>query len=180
MKDNRLRDSDDGMRMKSHYSRGMYPFKRLTVWAKAHELTLRVYQCTDGAMARRYPALASQIRRAVSAIPANIAEGSGHASQAQFNRYLEIAITSSHEAQYHLLLAKDLEAVTATEFAHLEARLSEVQAKLVLLRKRIVQNIAEQGKRGGRMASPPSLLQPSSAVKPETKAPAPSSQPTST
>lgn len=134
----------------------MYPFKRLTVWAKAHELTLRVYQCTDGPMARRFPALSSQIRRAVSAIPANIAEGAGHASQAQFNRYLEIAIASSHEAQYHLLLAKDLEAISATDFAHLEARMSEVQAKLVLLRKRVTQNMKEKGKRGGRMASPPS------------------------
>ncbi len=134
----------------------MYPFKRLTVWAKAHELTLRVYQCTDGPMARRYPALSSQIRRAVSAIPANIAEGAGHASQAQFNRYLEIAIASSHEAQYHLLLAKDLQAISASDFAHLEARMSEVQAKLVLLRKRVAQNMKEKGKRGGRMASPPS------------------------
>lgn len=134
----------------------MYPFKRLTVWARAHELTLRIYQATDGAMARRYPALSSQIRRAVAAIPANIAEGAGHSSQAQFGRYLEIAIASSHEAQYHLLLAKDLEAISATEYAHLEARMNEVQAKLVLLRKRVAQNMREKGKRGGRTASPPS------------------------
>jgi four helix bundle protein len=134
----------------------MYPFRRLTVWAKAHELTLRVYRTTDGPMTRRYPGLSSQLRRAIASIPANIAEGAGHVSQAQFNRFLEIAIASSHEARYHLLLAKDLSAITTTEYAFLEARLSEVQAKLVALRKRVLQHVREKGRRGGRTASPPS------------------------
>jgi four helix bundle protein len=132
----------------------MYPFTRLNVWAKAHELTIRTYRLTDGPMTKRYPGLSSQLRRAISAIPANIAEGAGHASQAQFSRYLAIAIASSHEALYHPLLAKDLETIAATDYAVLEARLKEVQAKLVLLRKRIVQGEREKAKRGGRMASP--------------------------
>jgi four helix bundle protein len=132
----------------------MYPFQRLNVWEKSHELTVRVYGATDGPVGRRFPGLCSQLRRAVSAIPANIAEGAGHASQAQFSRYLAIAIASSHEAQYHFLLAKDLGAITGTEYAHLEARMKEVQAKLVLLRKRVVQADREKAKRGGRTASP--------------------------
>lgn len=140
----------------------MYPFTRLTVWEKAHELTLRTYRATDGDTWRRYPALVSQLRRAVAAIPANIAEGAGHASQAQFSRYLEIAIATSHEALYHLLLARDLGALPDKEYAHLEARLREVQAKLVLLRKRVRQRKGENERRGGRTASPPSSssLQP--------------------
>ena len=134
----------------------MYPFNRLTVWEKAHELTLRTYRVTDGVVARRFPALAAQLRRAVSAIPANIAEGAGHASQAQFGRYLAIAIASSHEAQYHLLLARDLGMLSSADYAHLEARAKEVQAKLVLLRKRVLQPGRAQERRGGRTASPPS------------------------
>jgi len=150
----------------------MYPFTRLTVWAKAHELTIRVYRLTDGPVTRRYPGLSSQLRRSIAAIPANIAEGAGHNSQAQFSRYLEIAIASSHEAMYHLLLAKDLEAITATDYAFLEARLKEVQAKLVLLRKRVLQNASEKRKRGGRTASPPSSFSLPRAVTPGTRAPA--------
>ncbi len=134
----------------------MYPFRRLNVWLKAHELTVRTYRLTDGPVQRRFPGLANQLRRAVAAIPANIAEGAGHASQAQFGRFLAIAIASSHEAQYHFLLARDLEAVSATEYAVLEARMQEVQAKLVQLRKRVLQRQAENEKRGGRTASPPS------------------------
>ena len=132
----------------------MYPFRKLSVWEKAHSLTLRVYSATDGPQTRRFPGLLAQLRRAVAAIPTNIAEGSGHASQAQFNRFLEIAVASGREADYHLLLAKDLGILTEREYAHLEARLSEVQGMLMGLRKRVLERIRQNGKRGGRMASP--------------------------
>ena len=147
----------------------MYPFTRLNVWAKAHELAIRIYRLTDGSMTRRYPGLSFQLRRSIAAIPANIAEGAGHNSQAQFNRYLEIAIASSHESMYHLLLAKDLEAITSTDYAVLEARLKEVQAKLVLLRKRVLQHVKENAKRGGRTASPLSSFSLPRPVTPGTK-----------
>ena len=132
----------------------MYPFRRLSVWEKSHELTLRVYRLTDGTMTRRYPGLASQLRRSVAAVPANIAEGAGHATDPQFNRYLEIALASAREADYHLLLAKDLEAITERDYAVLEARLSEVQGMLMGLRKRVLERVRSKGKRGGRTASP--------------------------
>jgi four helix bundle protein len=124
------------MTLRDHL-RLMYPFRRLSVWEKAHELTLRVYRATDGPAGKRFPGLASQLRRAIAAVPANIAEGAGHASDAQFNRFLEIALASAHEADYHLLLARDLEQVSAREYAQLEARLGEVQAMLIGLRKRV-------------------------------------------
>lgn len=140
----------------------MYPFKRLSVWEKAHEFTLRIYRVTDGDCARRFPALTTQLRRAVAAIPANIAEGAGHATDAQFSRYLAIAIASSHEAQYHLLLAHDLLAITPKAYAELEARSAQVHGMLVALRKRVAQRGREKGKRGGRTASPrsPFTVQP--------------------
>ncbi len=126
----------------------MYPFRRLSVWEKAHELTVRVYWATDGAVGRRFPGLASQLRRAVAAIPANIAEGAGHASDAEFKRFLEIALASAHEADYHLLLAKDLEQLSPRDYAQLEARLGQVQGMLIGLRKRVGERV-RAGKRKG-------------------------------
>ncbi len=87
----------------------------------------------------RSPGLGAQLRRSVAAIPTNIAEGTGHPSQAQFNRFLEIALASASEADYQLLLAKDLELISAREYAQLEARLSEVRAMLIGLRKRVLE-----------------------------------------
>jgi len=133
----------------------MYPFRRLTVWVKAHELTLRVYQATDGPIGRKFPGLAAQLRRAAASIPANLAEGTGHSTDPQFNRFIEIAQASAREADYHLLLARDLEAIPSRDYATLEARLSEVRGMLFSLRKRVQERMRQNGKKSDRPGTPP-------------------------
>ena len=132
----------------------MASFRNLAVWEKAHALTLLVYRVTECRSLRRHPELASQLTRAIAAIPANIAEGAAHRSDAQFNRFLDMAYASSQEADYHLLLAKDLEAILLTDYAQLEARLAEVRQMLSGLRRHVQSRIRDKGKRGGRTASP--------------------------
>jgi four helix bundle protein len=119
----------------------MLAFKRLAVWEKAHELALRVHRATESGVMHRSPGLSSQLRRSIIAIPTNIAEGTGHPSQAQFNRFLEIALASASEADYQLLLARDLELLSSREYAQLEARLSEVRAMLLGLRRRVLERV---------------------------------------
>ena len=121
----------------------MHPFRRLAVWEKAHELVLLAYPVTEGPLQRRFPSLANQLRRALAAIPANIAEGSGHSSQAQFNRYLSIALASAREAEYHLLLAKDLGALDLKQYAGLEARLGAVTGMLFRLRSTVTRGMQD-------------------------------------
>ncbi|MEX2182750.1 MAG: four helix bundle protein [Gemmatimonadaceae bacterium] len=125
----------------------MYPFRRLAVWEKAHALTLRCFQVTESVTGRRFPGLVAQFRRAVASIPANIAEGAGHSTDPQFNRFLEIAIASSLEADYHLLLARDLGVISGKDYAQLEARLSEVRQMLTGLRKRVLERMRLAGTR---------------------------------
>jgi four helix bundle protein len=86
----------------------MKDFHELTVWRKSHELTLLVYQITANYPKEELFGLTSQTRRACSSIPANIAEGSGRSGDAEFARFLQIAMGSASELEYHLLLAKDL------------------------------------------------------------------------
>jgi four helix bundle protein len=119
----------------------MYPFRRLGVWHKAHELALRCYQATSEAHWRRDFALVSQIRRAAFAIPANIAEGAGRDSPVQFARSLEIAIGSARELDYLLLLAKDLNLLNLQSHATLEARAQEVAKMTVAFRKTVRRKI---------------------------------------
>jgi len=125
----------------------MHPFRRLAVWEKAHALAVRVHRVTEGKVMHASPGLSAQLRRAVTAIPTNIAEGAGHPSQAQFNRFLEIALASSSEAEYQLLLAHDLDLISAREFAQLEARVSEVRAMLLGLRKKVLERAERSPKR---------------------------------
>jgi four helix bundle protein len=132
----------------------MASFRKLAVWEKAHALTLLTYRLAEERLVRRYPELASQLTRAVASIPANLAEGLAHGSDAQLNRFLSIAYASAQEADYHLLLAKDLGAIPVIDYAHLEARLTEVRQMLSGLRRRVQARVRDKGKRGGRTASP--------------------------
>ena len=131
----------------------MHAFERLAVWQKAHQLTLRIYGVTATMTATRFASLPSQMRRASASVAANIAEGSGFDAPDQFARYLELALASAHELQYHVRLAADLGAIDVGERAKLEARADEVARMLVGLRKRVRNATAsprDRGRKGTR------------------------------
>ena len=86
----------------------MQDFRDLKVWQKSHQLTLEVYRSTATFPREELYGLTSQIRRASSSIPANIAEGCGRNSPNELRRFLEIAMGAASELEYHLLLARDL------------------------------------------------------------------------
>jgi four helix bundle protein len=111
----------------------MEDFKDLRVWAKAHELTLAVYQKTRTFPRDEMYGLTSQLRRASASIGANIAGGCGRRSDAEMRRFVQIARGSANEVEYHLLLAKDLDFLTPEEHKHLEAKVLEIQRMLASL-----------------------------------------------
>ena len=78
----------------------MQDFEKLTVWRKAHELTIGVFRATEVRGRRGFGSLVSQMRRAVVAIPAKIAEGCGHEGRRELARLLQIALASAAELQY--------------------------------------------------------------------------------
>ncbi|HEY49196.1 MAG TPA: four helix bundle protein [Dehalococcoidia bacterium] len=86
----------------------MRDFRSLNVWKKAHKLTLGVYQATRSFPREELYGLAGQLQRAVSSIPVNIAEGCGCQRNREFAYFLRVALRSASEAEYHLLLARDL------------------------------------------------------------------------
>jgi len=115
----------------------MEDFKNLKVWTKAHELTLTIYQCTRKFPKEEMYGLSSQIRRASASIGANIAEGCGRRSDPEMKRFVQIARGSASELEYHLLLAKDLQLLTADEFKNLEGKIFEIQRMLASLSQRL-------------------------------------------
>jgi len=80
--------------------------------------------------------LTSQIRRAVSSIPTNIAEGCGRETNKDFAHFLQIAIGSAMETEYQLLLAHDLEYINKEEYECLSN-------ETVIVRKMIVKYQSE-------------------------------------
>ena len=111
----------------------MENFRDLRVWAKAHELTLAIYQRTRAFPKEEMYGVTSQLRRASASIGANIAEGCGRRSDAEMRRFVQIARGSANEVEYHLLLARDLDFLTADEHKDLEGKVFEIQRMLASL-----------------------------------------------
>ncbi|HXG83836.1 MAG TPA: four helix bundle protein [Pyrinomonadaceae bacterium] len=108
----------------------MRGFRELKVWEKSHQLTLLVYQATKSFPKEELFGLTSQIRRACSSIPANIAEGCGRESNIDFAGFLQIAFGSASELEYHLLLALDLKLLDSASYKDMEALLVEIKKML--------------------------------------------------
>jgi four helix bundle protein len=83
-------------------------FRDLTVWQRAHEVTLEVYRCTRNFPREETYGMISQLRRCSSSVAANIAEGCGRSGNPEFGRFLTMAMGSASELEYFLLLARDL------------------------------------------------------------------------
>lgn len=114
----------------------MKNFYELKVWQKAHELTLEVYQITANFPREELYGLTSQLRRACSSIPANLAEGCGRNGDAEFARFCSIAMGSASELEYHLLLARDLKLIKPNDHGALSQHTTEVKRMLAgLLQK---------------------------------------------
>ncbi len=86
----------------------MQDFHNLQVWQRAHYLTLDIYKMSAGFPKEEVYGLTSQMRRAAVSIPVNFAEGCGRSSQLELQRFLQIAMGSASELEYHMLLARDL------------------------------------------------------------------------
>ena len=86
----------------------MRDFRKLIAWQKAHALAIGVHVVSSEADFRSTPGLRSQWLRAVDSVPANVAEGAGKPSEAEFARYLDIALGSVREVDNHLMLAAAL------------------------------------------------------------------------
>ena len=87
---------------------GMKDFRQLKVWEKSHQLALTIYRITASFPREETYGLASQIRRAASSIPSNIAEGCGRDGDPELARFCIIARGSASELEYQLLLGRDL------------------------------------------------------------------------
>ena len=88
----------------------MQDFRDLKVWQKSHQLNLQIYQHTRNFPKEDLYGITSQIRRASSSIPTNIAEGCGREGGRDFARFLQIAMGGqATEVVYLILLCKDIQ-----------------------------------------------------------------------
>lgn len=106
-----------------------FRFLRLDVWQEGRALYRMVSR-----LLRKFPreetfGLTSQMRRAARSVSANIAEGSGRNSDADFAQFVEISYGSAMEVASDSFLALDEGYITAEEQEQLLAQVETVAAK---------------------------------------------------
>jgi four helix bundle protein len=150
----------------------MQDFKKLQVWQKAHALTLGVDRASKRIRGSQYASLRNQIFRAASSIPANIAEGRRQKSQKDFGTFLSIALNSSSELEYHLILARDTKNIPENEFISLVGQTITVRKMLYALLKRVAEPESASTTRNEFDQSPERPAAPPKATSQSPKPPA--------
>jgi len=86
----------------------MQDYHQLDIWHCAMDYAVAVYEFVTTLPEQEKYNLASQLRRAVTSAPLNIAEGCGAASNTEFGRFLGFAYRSLKEAVTALELCQRL------------------------------------------------------------------------
>ena len=115
----------------------MQDFRNLVVWQKAHRLALETYAESAELPRGIGWSLQSQLVRAATSVPANIAEGCGRAGDRDFRRFLRHSLGSACELEYHLLLARDLGFLRQGAYDSLSPQVIEVKRMLAGFIRRI-------------------------------------------
>lgn len=101
-------------------------FEEIKAWQKARQATVKIYEITNKNPFAKDFGLTNQIRRAAVSVMANIAEGNGRRTNADFASFLVQSHGSAAEVQSHLYVALDLGYLTQQDFQNLYDLLDEI------------------------------------------------------
>lgn len=124
----------------------MGDFKKLKVWQKAHELTIRVYTLTKKLPKDENFGLKSQLRRAAVSCESDIAEGETRYTQAAKLNFFVDARSSAAECQTQLMVIRDFYSKLAQEAQELisEYELLSMQLNSLISFRRNTSNLITQ------------------------------------
>ena len=108
----------------------MQDYHKLQVWQKAHQLTLEVYRRTASFPKAEAFGLTDQMRRAVTSIELNIAEGCGRDGRPELSRFLRMALGSASELECQTEIARDLGYLRQDEISKWLASVTEIKRML--------------------------------------------------
>jgi four helix bundle protein len=116
--------------------------QRFRVWQSSMELVVACYKLSAALPPEERFGLVSQIRRAATSIPANIAEGFGRWNAREFARFLSIASGSLRELETHLIIAGRLGYLSNGSIESTLSAIDDLAKMLYRMRQRVVENVS--------------------------------------
>ena len=101
-------------------------FKEISVWRKAHELVLVIYNITKDFPIEEKYVLVPQLRRAIVSVASNIVEGFHRKYSKESLKFYNYSEASLEEVKYQLLIAKDLQYIDEKKYYHTIESANEV------------------------------------------------------
>src|SRR6185295_3126141 len=98
----------------------------LLVWQKGIDLVVVSYRATAAFSKSETYGLTSQIRRAATSIPANIAEGYGRGTRKEYIQFLIVAQGSLKELETHFIISEKLSYLTPAQTERLLSQTDEL------------------------------------------------------
>ena len=112
-------------------------YKNMEIFQLSYALALDIHKLLDKFPEEQKENITSQMRRAATSIPLNIAEGSVKKSYREFLNFLSYAYGSAKELDVLLSMSKDLNYITKSQYDPIFNKLDELMAKLFGFMKNI-------------------------------------------
>lgn len=113
----------------------IYSFEKLNVYKDILDLRIKIQQTISSFPNNEIYDSARQIKRATDSIGANIAEGSGRASNLDQSHFTNMSYASALEVIYHLTIAFELGFITQAEYESIRQDIDKINYKLNALYK---------------------------------------------
>jgi four helix bundle protein len=101
---------------------------------------MAIYQVTEQLPKEERFALISQLRRAATSVPSNIAEGAARQTKKEFANYIHIAQGSLSELDTHLEIARRLHYVPDGDWKKLDCQIERIDKMLSGLLRHLKKN----------------------------------------
>jgi len=126
----------------------MFDHEQLQIWQRSNALAIAMHDAVRGPRrgATSSPGLKSQLLRACSSIPANIAECARQDTPARSARVMDITIGSISETQSHLALASSTGLISPDRAEEFKRELRELRAMCCAFKKWLLMKSPKSGR----------------------------------
>ena len=115
----------------------MKDFRKYEIWQLSHNFVLEIYLISKSFPKEEQFNITSQLRRAAASIPTNISEGCGRNSDKEFNHFLNIALGSTSETEYLIILCQDLNLIETENSIQLLEKINHIKSKIFKLKEKL-------------------------------------------